>query len=158
MAGMARKDEYVKKTEKLIEPILAENNFELYDLEFVKEAGTWYLRAYIDKEGGITIDDCELVSRRLSDLLDEKDFIDESYILEVSSPGLGRQLKKDKHFDKSIGQEVEVKLYKPIDKKKEWVGILKGYNADALTIETKEHGDMEIPRKDIAMVKLTFDF
>lgn len=155
---MAKHDEYVKKTEKLIEPILAENNFELYDVEYVKEGSNWYLRAYIDKEGGINVNDCELVSRQLSDLLDKEDFIPEPYILEVSSPGLGRQLKKDKHFDKSIGQEVEVKLYKPINKQKEWVGILKGYSADALIIQIDEQNKMEILRKDIAMVKLTFDF
>jgi ribosome maturation factor RimP len=155
---MAKHDEYVKKTEKLIEPILAENNFDLYDVEYVKEGSNWYLRAYIDKEGGINVNDCELVSRQLSDLLDKEDFIPEPYILEVSSPGLGRQLKKDKHFDKSIGQEVEVKLYKPINKQKEWVGILKGYSADALIIQIDEQNQMEILRKDIAMVKLTFDF
>lgn len=155
---MAKHDEYVKKTEKLIEPILAENNFELYDVEYVKEGSNWYLRAYIDKEDGINVNDCELVSRQLSDLLDKEDFIPEPYILEVSSPGLGRQLKKDKHFDKSIGQEVEVKLYKPINKQKEWVGILKGYSADALIIQIDEQNQMEILRKDIAMVKLTFDF
>lgn len=155
---MAKHDEYVKKTEKLIEPILTENNFELYDVEYVKEGSNWYLRAYIDKEGGINVNDCELVSRQLSDLLDKEDFIPEPYILEVSSPGLGRQLKKDKHFDKSIGQEVEVKLYKPINKQKEWVGILKGYSADALIIQIDEQNKMEILRKDIAMVKLTFDF
>ena len=155
---MAKHDEYVKKTEKLIEPILTENNFELYDVEYVKEGSNWYLRAYIDKEGGINVNDCELVSRQLSDLLDKEDFIPEPYILEVSSPGLGRQLKKDKHFDKSIGQEVEVKLYKPINKQKEWVGILKGYSSDALIIQIDEQNQMEILKKDIAMVKLTFDF
>ena len=100
---MAKHDEYVKKTEKLIEPILAENNFDLYDVEYVKEGSNWYLRAYIDKEGGINVNDCELVSRQLSDLLDKEDFIPEPYILEVSSPGLGRQLKKDKHFEKVYG-------------------------------------------------------
>lgn len=155
---MAKHDEYVKKTEKLLEPILKENNFELYDVEYVKEGGSWYLRAFIDKEGGINVNDCELVSRRLSDLLDEADFIPDAYILEVSSPGLGRQLKKDKHFERSIGEEVEVKLFKAIDKKKEWVGILKGYNADALILQIDEKTEMEILKKDIAMVRLTFDF
>lgn len=155
---MAKHDEYVKKTEKLLEPILKENNLELYDVEYVKEGGSWYLRAFIDKEGGINVNDCELVSRRLSDLLDEADFIPDAYILEVSSPGLGRQLKKDKHFERSIGEEVEVKLFKAIDKKKEWVGILKGYNADALILQIDEKTEMEILKKDIAMVRLTFDF
>ncbi|TAH67372.1 MAG: ribosome maturation factor RimP [Anaerolineaceae bacterium] len=155
---MAKHDVYEKKTEKLLEPILTENNFELYDVEYVKEGSNWYLRAYIDKEGGINVNDCELVSRKLSDLLDKEDFIPDAYILEVSSPGLGRQLKKDKHFDRSIGEEVEIKLYKPINKQKEWVGILVEYNADALTIQIDEQNQMEIARKDIAMVRLTFDF
>lgn len=155
---MAKRQVYEKKTEKLLEPILQEHQFELYDVEYVKEGSNWYLRAYIDKEGGITVDDCELVSRALSDLLDKEDFIPESYILEVSSPGLGRQLKKDKHFDKSIGEEVEVKLYRPIDKQKEWVGILMGYDADIITIRTDDNNEMQIPRKDIAVVRLTIDF
>ena len=121
---MTKREEYEIKTEQLLEPILKEFQFELYDVEFVKEAGTFYLRAFIDKEDGITINDCEMVSRRLSDLLDQKDFIPDSYILEVSSPGLGRQLKKDKHLEKSIGEEVELKLFKAIEKQKEFNGIL----------------------------------
>ncbi|NLO09628.1 MAG: ribosome maturation factor RimP [Clostridiales bacterium] len=155
---MAKHEVYENKTEKLLEPILTENNFELYDVEYVKEGSNWYLRAFIDKEGGINVNDCELVSRKLSDLLDKEDFIPDAYILEVSSPGLGRQLKKDKHFERSIGEEVEIKLYKPINKQKEWVGILIGYNADSLIIEIDEQDQMEILRKDIAMVRLTFDF
>ena len=91
---MARRDEYESRVEKFLIPIMEENNFELVDVEYVKEAGTWYLRAYIDKEGGFTVDDCEMVSRRLSDWLDKEDFIDDSYILEVSSPGLGRPSAK----------------------------------------------------------------
>ena len=121
---MTKREEYEMKTEQLLEPILKELQFELYDVEFVKEAGTFYLRAFIDKEDGITINDCETVSRKLSDLLDQKDFIPDSYILEVSSPGLGRQLKKEKHFEKSIGEEVELKLFKAIEKQKEFSGIL----------------------------------
>ena len=93
---MTKREEYELKTEKLLEPLMNENNFELVDVEYVKEGGNNFLRAYIDKDGGITVDDCELVSRALSDLLDEHDFIPDAYILEVSSPGLGRQLKKEK--------------------------------------------------------------
>ena len=155
---MAKHEVYEKRTEKLLEPILTENNFELYDVEYVKEGSNWYLRAFIDKEGGINVNDCELVSRKLSDLLDKEDFIPDAYILEVSSPGLGRQLKKDKHFEQNIGEEVEIKLYKAIDKQKEWVGILLGYNTDALIIQIDEQKQMEILKKDIAMVRLTFDF
>ena len=108
---MSRREEYEKQTEELLEPIVAEQGFELVDVEYVKEAGNWYLRAYIDKPGGITVDDCEVVSRRFSDILDEKDYIEDSYIFEVSSPGLGRPLKKEKDFIRSVGQEVEIRTY-----------------------------------------------
>jgi ribosome maturation factor RimP len=91
-------------------------------------------------------------------LIDTEDFIPDSYILEVSSPGLGRQLKRDKHFERSIGEEVEIKLYKAINKQKEWVGILTGFNGDVLTIQTEDQTEMEFQRKDIAAVRLTFDF
>lgn len=155
---MAKHEEYERRTEKLLEPVLSSNNFELYDVEYVKEGGNWFLRAYIDKENGITVDDCELVSRALSDLLDKNEFISDSYILEVSSPGLGRQLKRDKHFEKSIDEEVEVKLYKPVNKRKEFVGMLTAFDQDTITIELEDNTSMEIKRSDIATVRLTFDF
>ena len=98
---MAKRESYEAKSEALIMPIITANNFELVDVEYVKEGSNWYLRAYIDKPGGITVEDCELVSRAFSDLLDKEDFIDDAYILEVSSPGLGRPLKKDKDFAKA---------------------------------------------------------
>ena len=100
---MTKREEYEQKTEQLLLPIIEKNNFELVDVEYVKEAGNWYLRAYIDKPGGITVDDCEIVNRELGDLLDRDDFIDDSYILEVSSPGLGRPLKKERDFVRSEG-------------------------------------------------------
>ena len=155
---MAKREEYEQKTEKLLEPILKENNFELYDVEFVKEAGTFYLRAFIDKEGGININDCELVSRRLSDLLDEKDFIPDAYILEVSSPGLGRALKKDKHFEKSIGEEVEVKLFKAIDKQKEFTGYLESFNDEVIVISDEEENEIEFERSNVASIRLVVHF
>lgn len=155
---MPKREDYEQKTEQLLKPIIDENNFELVDVEYVKEAGTYYLRAYIDKEGGITIDDCELVSRALSDLLDEQDFIDDAYILEVSSPGLGRPLKKDKDFERSIGEEVEIKLFKAIDKQKDFCGLLKEYSKDTVTILLDEENEMTFERKDIALIRLAFDF
>lgn len=155
---MAKREEYERKTEQLLEPILKENNFELYDVEFVKEAGTFYLRAYIDKEGGININDCELVSRRLSDLLDEKDFIPDAYILEVSSPGLGRQLKKDKHFEKSIGEEVELKLFKAVDKQKEFTGYLESFNDEVIVISDEDENELEFERSNVASVRLVVHF
>jgi ribosome maturation factor RimP len=155
---MTKHEEYEQKTEALLKPLLTQNHFELYDVEYVKEGGNWFLRAYIDKENGITVDDCELVSRTLSDLLDKNDFIPDSYILEVSSPGLGRQLKRDRHFEKSIGEEVEIKLFKPINKKKEFVGLLTAFDQNTITIELEDQSLMEILRSEIATVRLTFDF
>ena len=155
---MTKREEYELKTEELLMPIINENNFELVDVEYVKEAGTWYLRAYIDKEGGITVDDCEIVSRRMSDLLDEHDYIPDAYIFEVSSPGLGRQLKKDKDFQRSIGEEVEIKLYKAIGKQKEFNGFLQSFDKDNLVIELDNGESMEISRANIAVVKLAVHF
>lgn len=158
--------EYEERTEKLLNPIMETNNFELVDVEYVKEAGNWFLRVYVDKEGGITIDDCETVSRALSDILDQEDFIQDSYILEVSSPGLGRQLKKDKDFKRSIGQEIDVKLYSNFKYKvqgkeiqsKELTGILEDFTADAISITLENEETVDILRKDIAIVKLALDF
>ena len=155
---MTRRETYEQRTEELLTPILTEMAFELVDVEYVKEGGSWYLRAYIDKPGGITVDDCEAVSRRLSDLLDAKDFIDESYILEVSSPGLGRPLKKDKDFERSIGDEVEIRLYRAVDHVKEYTGTLQAFNRETVTIQVPEEGSLEIPRANIALIRLAFDF
>ena len=135
---MTKRENYEQKTEELVMPIITANHFELVDVEYVKEGGTWYLRAYIDKPGGITVDDCEIVNRALSDLLDEKDFIDESYILEVSSPGLGRPLKKERDFERSLGEEVEIRTYRMIEKQKEFRGILKAYDKDTVTIAAED--------------------
>ena len=154
---MTRREEYESRTEAFLLPVLAEHNFELWDVEYVKEAGTWYLRAYIDKEGGIAVDDCEVISRILSDWLDQTDFIEDSYILEVSSPGLGRPLKKERDFERSLGEEVEIRLYKSLNKQKEFTGILKAYDKENVTIETAE-GELVFNRPDIALIRLAFDF
>ena len=108
---MSKREIYEQKTEEILNPIMEELEFELVDVEYVKEGSMWYLRAYIDKPGGITVNDCEAVSRRLSDILDEKDFIEDSYVLEVSSPGLGRPLKKEKDYKRNLGKEVEIRTY-----------------------------------------------
>lgn len=155
---MTKREEYEMKTEQLLQPIMEENQFELVDVEFVKEAGTFYLRAFIDKEGGITINDCEAVSRRLSNLLDEKDFIPEAYILEVSSPGLGRQLKKDKDFVRSIGEEVELKLFKAVDKQKEFTGFLDRFDDEKIVLVDEDDKEMEFERSNVAIVKLAVHF
>ena len=154
---MSKRETYEEKTLKLLEPIAQSNGVEIYDVEYVEEAGEWYLRAYIDKEGGVTIDDCEAVSRALSDELDRDEFIDDAYYLEVSSPGLGRLLKKDKHFEKSIGEEVELKTFKPIDKVKEFEGLLKSFDAETVTLDINGK-DVSFNRKDIAKINLKLDF
>lgn len=155
---MAKKEIYEQKTEELLNPIMDRNGFELVDVEYVKEGGNWYLRAYIDKPGGINVDDCETVSRELSDLLDEKDFIEESYILEVSSPGLGRPLKKEKDFKRSLGKEVEIRTYCMVDRKKEFTGILTDYDKDTVTIEVENSERKTFDKGDIALIRLAFDF
>ncbi len=154
---MTRREEYEAKTEKYLLPLMEEHQFELVDVEYVKEAGTWYLRAYIDKEGGITVDDCEIISRKLGEWLDKEDFIEDSYILEVSSPGLGRPLKKEKDYKRSIGKDVEIRLYRARDKQKEFIGTLKAYDEKSVTITCDEE-DMIFEKADIALIRLAFDF
>ena len=155
---MSKKEVYEQKPEEILLPIVEEYGFELVDVEYVKEGGTWYLRTYIDKEGGISIDDCEKVSRRLSDILDEKDYIDDTYIMEVSSPGLGRPLKKEKDFKRSLGKEVDIRTYRMIDKQKEFTGILKDYDKDTVTIELENETLKTFEKGDIALIRLAFDF
>lgn len=155
---MSKKEVYEQKAEALLLPIIEANNFELVDVEYVKEAGTWYLRAYIDKPGGITVDDCEAVSRKFSDVLDEKDYIEDTYIFEVSSPGLGRPLKKDKDFQRSLGEEVEIRTYRPIDRQKEFVGELKAYDKESVTIVYEDDTEQTFQRQEIALIRLALDF
>ena len=155
---MSRKEEYEAKTEALLLPIVEANGFELVDVEYVKEGSNWYLRAFIDKPGGITINDLEGVSRKLSDLLDEEDFISDAYILEVSSPGLGRPLKKDRDFDRSIGEEIEVHLYRSLNGNKQYVGLLKSYDKDTITIEDEDGSEIALDRVNVSLVRLTIDF
>lgn len=155
---MTKREEYEQKTEKLLIPIMEANGFELVDVEYVKEAGNWYLRAYIDKPGGITVDDCEVVNRELGDLLDRDDFIDDSYILEVSSPGLGRPLKKERDFIRSKGEEVEIRTYRMVDRQKEFRGVLKAWDRDTVTIETEDGQEQIFDRDNIALIRLAFDF
>ena len=155
--SMSKRDTYESRTEALLLPIMEANQFELVDVEYVKEGSNWYLRAYIDKEGGISIDDCELVSRALSDLLDQEDFIEEAYILEVSSPGLLRPIKKDKDFQRNVGKEIEVHLFKMMDKKKELIGTLIAFDADTLTIQTEEK-EIRLNRKEAALIRPYIEF
>jgi ribosome maturation factor RimP len=157
---VSRREEYEAKTEALLQPMVDERGFELVDVEYVKEGSNWYLRAFIDKPGGISIDDIEPISRELSEKLDQEDFISDAYILEVSSPGLGRPLKKDKDFVRSIGEEIEIHLYRAINKQKEFVGILKEFNKEenTFTVELEDGEETVFNRADVALVRLTFDF
>ena len=136
---MTKHESYEKKTEEMILPFLQEHAYTLVDVEYVKEAGNYYLRLYIDKEGGFSLDDCELVSRHLSDLLDKDDFIEGSYILEVSSPGLGRPLKKEKDYVRNLGRMIELKLFKEEQGARNFTGILENYDNEHVTIQDGDH-------------------
>ena len=154
---LAKRTEIEAKVEKMVLPIIEENHFELVDVEYVKEGANWYLRVFADKEGGININDCVLISRALEEKLDADDFIEEAYILEVSSPGLGRPLKKEKDYIRSIGKSIDIKLYKAIDKQKEFTGILKEYSSDQVVI-TIEDEDVTFETRSIASARLALDF
>ncbi len=141
-------------TATMAAPIVEEQGCTLWDVEYVKEAGTWYLRVFIDKDGGVSINDCEAVSRPLSDKLDEVDPIEGSYVLEVGSAGADRVLKKPEHFAAFIGSEVEVRLYRAQEGKKEFVGVLEQYENGDVQLE----GDLRFEKKDIAQVRLHVTF
>ena len=155
------KKELEATCERLVTPIIDEHGFELVDVEYVKEGSNYYLRVYADKDGGITIDDCVEVSRSLSPLLDEYDKeIKEPYILEVSSPGLLRPLKKDKDFARNLGKMVEIKLFRPLEgsKVKELEAELKQYTDKTITILTDEDEELVIERSNLALIRLAFEF
>lgn len=152
-----KRAEIEQRCEVLVQPILDEHHFELWDVEYVKEGSNYYLRVFADKEGGITIDDCVTISRALEAKLDEDDFIQDAYILEVSSPGLGRPLKRERDFIKSIGAAVDVKLYQGLNGQKEFTGILKEYKNDEIVIELEDKM-LELKRNEIASIRLAFDF
>lgn len=153
---MGRSESYEAKTEQLIQPLIDANNFELVDVEFVKEGSDWYLRVYIDKDGGITVDDCELISRAFNEILDREDYISEQYIFEVSSPGLMRPLKKEKDYKRSVGKLIDIKLYKPVDKCKEFTGVLDSYDKDTVTIKMDDDTQKTFDRSNLAMIRLVF--
>lgn len=156
---MSKRETYEAKAEELLSPIVEKMGIEIYDVEYVKEGSDYYLRAYIDKPEGVNINDCEAVSRAFSDALDEADPIEEAYVLEVSSPGLGRTLKKDRHFQKSLGEDVEVKLFKATDgdKRKEFAGELIAFDEKTITIREDEK-ELTFERSNVAIVRLALDF
>ena len=154
---MSKRENYEAKAESLLGPIVEKVGVSVYDVEYVKEGNDWYLRVYIDKPEGVNINDCVEVNRAFSDVLDEEDFIEESYTLEVSSPGLGRTLKKDRHLEKSIGQDVEIRLYKPENGTKEYEGVLESFDAETITISDGER-EYSFYRNNIAIIRLALDF
>lgn len=152
------KHEIEVKTEQLVTPIVEENHFELVDVEYVKEGSNWYLRVYVDKENGIDIDDCVLVSRALEAKLDEEDFIADAYILEVSSPGLTRPLKKEKDFIRNMGKRIEVKLFKAQDGRKEFEAELTGFEDGVVAMKPDGMEEtLSVALKEIAMIRLAFE-
>lgn len=147
----------VKLAEELAMPVIEQNGFEFVDAEFVKEGPNKYLRVYVDKEGGITINDCEIVSRYLDERLDDN-ITDEPYILEVSSPGIDRILKRDHEYVKYSGRAVEVKLFKAVDGQKEFGGTLVGLEDDKVVITDENGSRLEFARKDVASTRLAVEF
>ena len=155
---MAKVNNTEAKVLPLLEPIVEANGLELVDLEFVKEGVNWYLRVYIDKKGGVTLDDCEVVSRTLEAKLDEKDPIEQAYILEVSSPGLDRPRKKEADFVKFQGEIIDVKLYKAVNGSKQYQGKLLGLENGMLSIEEDNGNVVTFEHKDAASVRLAVIF
>lgn len=153
------KRDYEQKTEELILPLITKRELELIDVEFVKDGQDYYLRVYIDKPGGVTIDDCVDVSREFNEILDAKDYIKEAYIFEVSSPGLDRPLKKDKDFDRSIGKMVFIRTYQKVDGDKDHYGKLLSYDKDTVvTADAESEKETTFNRKDIALIRLAYEF
>ena len=144
--------------EELVSAIVDDKGFEIVDIEYVKEAGEYYLRIFLDKEGGISLNDCESVSRELSEILDVKDPIKDNYFLEVSSPGLDRPLKKDKDFLRYKGRDIEIKLYKPLNGSKQFEGQLVGLNEDKNIVVVIDNNEVEFNKKDVALVRLAIKF
>jgi ribosome maturation factor RimP len=141
----------------LAEPVVKECGCELWDVEYIKEAGEWFLRVYIDKEGGVSINDCVAVTHALDPILDERDLIQESYTFEVSSAGVERRLRRDSDFERFMGAFCAVRLYKARDGKKEHVGYLSGYNAGDVTIKLRTGEEITFTKAEVASVQLRIE-
>lgn len=146
-----------EKVENLLEKTINDIGYSLYDVEYAKEAKNYFLRIFIDKDTGIDLNDCEKVNNAITDLLDEADYIKEQYFLEVSSPGIERVLRKEKHLKQNIGAEIEVNLFKPVDGKKQIIGILKKYDETNITLKI-EKNEIIIPRKSISLMKKAYNW
>ena len=146
-----------ERVEALILEKVNELGYELYDVEYAKEGKDYYLRVFIDKASGIDLNDCEKVSDGINELLDEADYIKEQYFLEVSSPGIERILRKEKHFNDNIGNLIELKLFKPLNKEKKIIGILKKFNEEFITVQNEDE-EIQVDRKNIAQIKTVYDW
>lgn len=146
-----------ERVENLIKKPIEDLGYELYDVQYSKEGKDYFLRIFIDKKEGIDLSDCEKVSNEINPLLDEADYIKEMYFLEVSSPGIERILRKEKHFEKAQGKEVEIKLFKPIEKQKEYIGILKKWDENTICLKIEEN-EIQIERKNISLMKLKYNW
>lgn len=147
-----------EKVTKLVEPIIENLGYELYDVEYAKEGKNYFLRIFIDNEKGIDLKDCEKVNDSITDILDKENYIKEQYFLEISSPGIERVLRKDKHLEKNIGEEVTIKLFKKDENgKKEYLGKLKNFNQDKIVVEQEEQ-DIDIERKNISQIKTVYNW
>jgi len=151
--GLANIEERV---ESLLEKTIEELGYQLYDVEYAKEGKDYFLRIFIDKADGIDLNDCEKVNDAINDLLDEADYIKEQYFLEVSSPGIERNIRKEKHLKQNIGKKVEVRLFKPIDGTKQYIGILKQYDSNNVVLE--QENEVTIERKNIAQIKTIYEW
>lgn len=145
-----------KKIFEELEPIINGLNISLYDVIYEKEGKDFYLRIFIEKDGGVDISDCENVNNAINDILDEKDFIKGHYYLEVSSAGLEKTLRLDEHFENNIGNKIQISLYKPINNSKNVIGILKDYDDEKVIVESDEI--IEINKNDISLIKTVFDW
>lgn len=146
-----------EKVENLILKTINELGYELYDVQYVKEGSDYYLRIFIEKDGGISIEDCEKVTHQITGILDEADYIKEQYFLEVSSTGIEKILRKEKHLQDNLNKEVVIKVFKPINKQKEFIGTLKTLNRETITIKTQDE-EIEIERKNISIIKKYYDW
>ena len=146
-----------EKIENLIRKPIEEIGYKLYDVEYAKEGKNFFLRIFIDKPEGIDLEDCEKVNNHISDLLDDADYIKEQYFLEVSSPGVEKVLRKDKHLKENIGEKIEVRLFKPIEKEKVLIGILEKFDSDNVTLNI-DNSSLEIPRQNISLIKTIFEW
>lgn len=146
-----------ERVESLVAKPISDLGYELYDIEYAKEGKDYYLRVFIDKPEGIDLNDCEKVNNAINDLLDEADYIKDQYFLEVSSPGIERKLRKEKHFEENIGKVIEIKLFKPMNKAKSVAGILKAYDKETLTVEVNGE-KISVDRQNIATVKTVYNW